>query len=64
MDFMPMSFHQGGDMEILYSRCAGLDVHKNTVVACARLVEDGNARAKMETVTFGTTTTELLRLSD
>ena len=39
-------------------------MHKNTVVACARLVEEGGARADMETVTFGTTTNELLRLSD
>lgn len=51
-------------MEILYRRCAGLDVHKDTVVACARLVEGDAARAQMETVTFGTTTRALLELSD
>ena len=28
-------------MEVLYPRCAGLDVHKETVVACVRLVADG-----------------------
>ena len=28
-------------MEVLYQRCAGLDVHKNTGVVCLRVVEDG-----------------------
>ncbi len=28
-------------MEVLYPRCAGLDVHKNTVVACVRLMAGG-----------------------
>ena len=49
-------------MELLYSRCAGLDVHKDTVVACARIVGDGEAVKDIET--FGTTTEALLRLSD
>lgn len=48
-------------MEVLYPRCAGLDVHKNTVVACARAVEGG--RAQSEIRTFGTTTVDLLNLS-
>ena len=51
-------------MEVLYRRCAGLDVHKDTVVACARLVDGDSARASMETKTFGTTTRALLELSD
>jgi hypothetical protein len=28
-------------MEVIHRRCAGLDVHKETVVACVRLVLDG-----------------------
>ena len=28
-------------MEVLYPRCCGLDVHKETVAACLRLVIDG-----------------------
>jgi len=28
-------------MEVLHERCAGLDVHKKTVVACVRLARDG-----------------------
>ncbi|RAR72955.1 hypothetical protein AX018_10741, partial [Paracidovorax anthurii] len=28
-------------MEVIYPRCAGLDVHKQTVVACARIAGDG-----------------------
>ncbi|RAR71620.1 hypothetical protein AX018_10891, partial [Paracidovorax anthurii] len=30
-------------MEVIYPRCAGLDVHKQTVVACARIAGDGPA---------------------
>ena len=49
-------------MEVLYSRCAGLDVHKDTVVACVRIQEEMTVRHLVES--FGTTTKELLRLSD
>jgi transposase len=48
-------------MEVLYPRCAGLDVHKETVVASIRCVSAPTAR---EVRTFGTTTSELLALSD
>jgi transposase len=50
-------------MDVLYKRCAGLDVHKDTVVACIRLAQSGGA-AKHELRTFSTTTRELLQLSD
>jgi transposase len=49
-------------MELQHARCCGLDVHKNTVVACLRLVNDG--KVTTEVCTFGTTTAELLRLSE
>lgn len=49
-------------MEVLYGRCAGLDVHKGTVVACARVVEEGKVTQRVET--FPTTTAGLLTLSD
>lgn len=48
-------------MELLYRRCAGLDVHKDTVVACARVVGEGGTTEEVET--FGTTTKALLELS-
>lgn len=47
-------------MDVVHTRCAGLDVHKETVVACIRLVVDG--KVKREVRTFGTTTSELLTL--
>jgi transposase len=47
-------------MEVLLERCAGLDVHKETVVACARWMDSG--RVKSVVSRFGTTTSELLRL--
>jgi transposase len=47
-------------MEVLYPRCAGLDVHKDTVVACARCVSKPQ---RQEVRTFGTTTNELNALA-
>lgn len=47
-------------MEVLYPRCAGLDVHKDNVVACVRIA-DGRS-VEREVRTFGTTTRELVRL--
>ena len=49
-------------MDILYTRCAGLDIHRDTIVACVRLTEAGSVVRFVET--FATTTTELERLSD
>jgi transposase len=49
-------------MEVLHPRCAGLDVHKDEVVACVRLAEGQSVRR--ETKRFGTTTRELLRLRE
>ena len=48
-------------MDVLYPRCAGLDVHKDTVVAGIRLAGDGPVRT--EVCTFDTTTPGLLALS-
>jgi transposase len=48
-------------MEVIYSRCAGLDVHKKTVVAC-RMHTKANGHKEVEKRTFGTTTGELLAL--
>ncbi len=50
-------------MELVFERCAGVDVHKRTVVVC--LITPGErGQTTMETRTFGTTTDELLRRSD
>jgi transposase len=50
-------------MDILYRCCAGLDVHKKTVVACVRRL-DVAGQARQEVRTFGTMTCDLLALSD
>jgi transposase len=50
-------------MDILYPRCAGLDVHKKSVVAC-RLIRDDKGDTTQETKTFATMTIDLLALSD
>lgn len=48
-------------MDVLYPRCAGLDVHKDTVVACVRCV---SPPVHHEVRTFQTTTTELFALAE
>ena len=50
-------------MDVVYTQCAGLDVHKKTVVA-AIIVPDGQGGLHKETRTFGTMTVDLLALSD
>jgi transposase len=50
-------------MDTLHPHCAGLDVHKNSVYACVRhLSPDGTVRQEVRV--FGTTTRDLLALSD
>jgi transposase len=49
-------------MQVLYPRCAGLDVHEETVVACVRLAVGGREVAR-EVRTFATTTAGLLELA-
>lgn len=50
-------------MDVLYKRCAGLDIHKKTVVAC-RLETLADGHKVQEVQTFGTMTADLLRLLD
>ncbi len=49
-------------MEVLYPHCAGLDVHKETVVACVRHMKEGKVSQAVKT--FPTTTQELMALSE
>lgn len=49
-------------MEVLYARCAGLDVHQKSVVACVR-IHGPEGRAQTSTRTFATHTAALLELS-
>ena len=50
-------------MDLKYPRSAGLDVHKDTVVACARVALEGG-EAERHLKTFDTTTNGLLALAD
>ncbi len=50
-------------MDIILERCAGLDVHKKTVVAC-RMIPAESGNWQVDTRTFETTTGSLLVLSD
>jgi hypothetical protein len=50
-------------MQLVYERCAGLDLHKKTVVACASVPAEHGQRCT-EHRTFSTMTPEVLRLRD
>jgi transposase len=50
-------------MRVVYERCAGLDVHKKTVVACCIMPSESGGWDK-EVRSFGTFTEELLDLAD
>ena len=50
-------------MDTVYPHCVGLDVHKDTVVACVRH-HDGGKRARQEVRTFATHTRALEELAD
>jgi transposase len=49
-------------MNVLHERCGGLDVHKETLVACRRVM--GGAQVVREVRSFPTTTRGLLALAD
>jgi transposase len=50
-------------MQVLYPHCAGVDVHKDSVVVCVRHVDD-RGRVSEPVRSFGTTTRQLLELGD
>ena len=59
---VPSRRPKGGAMEIVFARCAGLDVHSKTVVVCRRLLgPDGTLDKQVRT--FGTTTGALRALA-
>jgi transposase len=51
-------------MDVLHTHCAGLDVHKKTVVAAVRVPDRKKSNGRAITRTFNTMTTDLLALSD
>jgi transposase len=51
-------------MDVVAARCAGLDVHRDTVVATVRIAGKGRARARVQTRTFSTMGADLLALGD
>src|SRR5260221_4263506 len=51
------------EMEVLYPRCSGIDVHKRFLVACLSIVQTNGHRQK-ELRQFSTMTSEILALKD
>src|SRR3954451_22083913 len=58
----PAARREEGAMEVVYTRCGRLAVHKATVVAAVRLATTG--RVAREVRTFATTTASLLELAE
>ena len=54
---------QPEELDELIERCAGIDVGQAEVVVCARFLDEAGSRAE-QIATFGTTTPDLLALSD
>ncbi len=50
-------------MEVVYERCCGLDVHKQSVVAC-RIAPGPDGAPHKQVRTFGTMTADILALGD
>ena len=50
-------------MDVLYERCCGLDIHKDTILACLRTPGPAG-KVVQEIRTFGTMTADLLALGD
>src|SRR5262245_51445767 len=50
-------------MDVVHPRCCGLDVHKQTVVACV-LISSSSGQPQKTLRTVGTLTDELLALAD
>jgi transposase len=51
-------------MDVLVHRCAGLDVHRDTVVATVRVPGSGRLLRAQHTRTFATTTAGITALGD
>ena len=51
-------------MDLIYERCAGLDVHQATVVGCVRVPDPRGGERRGERKTFATTMAGLLALTD
>lgn len=48
-------------MDVVYRRCCGIDIHKETVAACVLRWEDGHVRKEKKV--FGTMTRSLQELA-
>ena len=53
-------------MDLIVERCAGLDVHRDSVVATVRVPGTGKSRRRraQQTRTYGTTIPQLEQLAD
>jgi transposase len=50
-------------MDVVYERCCGLDIHKRTIVACV-IVPGAGGKPSTQIRTLGTMTEEVVQLAD
>jgi transposase len=50
-------------MDVLYSRCCGIDIHKKSITVCVLIREPGRKEQK-QIREFGTTTAAILSCAD
>jgi transposase len=55
---------EGAPMDVVYERCCGLDVHKETVVACVVVPGASGKHPRKEIRTFKTMTADVLELGE
>jgi transposase len=51
-------------MEVVHTRCAGLDVSKKDAKVCIRVQGAGRCKTRSTVTTWGSMTTDILRLRD
>ena len=51
-------------MDVVHTRCAGVDVSKRDAKVCVRVVGTGRAKAKSTVTTWGSVTNQVLALRD
>ena len=51
-------------MDVVHSRCAGIDISKRDAKVCVRIADAGRGKAKSTVTTWGAVTSQVLALRD
>ena len=59
----PSRVREASALEVVYERCAGIDIGKREIVVCMFTPGEGRSRRQKEIRSFGTTTSQLLEMA-